>query len=132
MKKWTFLLGVIVCWAVIYLIQPTKIALIYPETSIGTPWIGIVLENPPVTDSTQMDWWENHKSTILSSLNKPFDINSTWSVRIFNLGDGFKKYNPKKELESYCFDDLPTKLNCIKKEGHFLIRYRDGKFMGGS
>lgn len=134
MKKWMFLLGIIVCWAVIYLIQPTKIALVYSDTSIGrNPWIAIVLENPPITRSAKIDWWENNKSTILSSLNKQFDMKGIWSVNIYELGKGFKMFDPDKpELERYCFDNLPTKLSCIKKEGNFLIRYRDDKLIGAS
>ncbi len=116
MKTLIFTLGVVLCFALNYCLQPTKLVLVHPNFSDVSQSILIVLENPPLTRTGRIEWWVNNKKVIIANLNKKLDTTRVWSIAIYDLGDGFKINNPREmETTSYCFKDLPTQINCIKK-----------------
>ncbi len=125
MKKLIFIIGIIFLGVISHLIQKTKLVLVDAEISEQYQWIGVVLEDPPLTRSGTMEWWEDNKTIVLGSLTHKIDTTKFWSVTIYALGDGFKMYDPREaETVSYCFNNLPTQLNCIKKDVLLLVRNR--------
>ncbi|TKV05819.1 DUF943 family protein [Citrobacter sp. wls619] len=76
--------------------------------------INILARHFPITDRGKLNWWRKNERKILEKYNLP---ENDFSVYIWNFGDGYQKLSPyDAEDEFYCFPDIKSEFNCIKKD----------------
>lgn len=76
--------------------------------------INILAKNFPITYRGKLNWWRKNERKILEKYNLP---ENNFSVYIWDFGDGYQKLSPyDSEDEFYCFPDMKSEFNCIKKD----------------
>ncbi|PNS11310.1 hypothetical protein COO59_11805 [Mixta theicola] len=86
----------------------------------------VIVKNFPITRIGKISWWKKNHNQL--SKQCPFIISPENHRVVFFEAEYKKDSGTDQDSDLLCFDDMPTKVNCISKENRpLLIRhYPDG------
>ncbi|MBD8451302.1 DUF943 family protein [Serratia rubidaea] len=119
-KKINVLLGILcaLLGGIFWLsIRPVDIVAVHQDNNYSD----VLVKGFPVTDKGKIQWWFENKDNLKTQYNIPQPASyGSFTVTFWLFGDG---YQEEGKYDRLCFDDMPTKKNCIDKNLLMMVRY---------
>ena len=109
------------CFSIVYIswlfLRPILIVAVHQRSNYSD----ILVKNFPATDKRKIQWWFENKDKLKTQYNIPQPASyGSFTVTFWLFGDG---YQEEGKYDRLCFDDMPTKKNCIDKNSLMMVRY---------
>ncbi|WP_051936928.1 DUF943 family protein [Erwinia sp. 9145] len=89
----------------------------------------LIVKNFPLLSSGKIKWWKENAQLLKENYNIPQPNESgIFTVIIYDYGDGYQElkpdpdaFFPSDDLDYLiCFEDMPVKANCIRKDSSII------------
>ncbi|MBH1931620.1 DUF943 family protein [Serratia rubidaea] len=109
-------IGIVLLWFFLsFLLRPVKIVAVHNNNEFSA----VLVRHFPITDKGKIDWWLKNKDRLKNEYKIPNPASDGFfSITFWDFGDGYKEAG---KYDRRCFDDMPTKKNCIEKNKEFIV-----------
>lgn len=121
MVKYRIILLLMLCILIIYayLLGCSRVEIVAVHQRNN--YSDVLVKSFPLTDKGKIQWWFENKDKLKNQYNIPQPASyGGFTVTFWLFGDG---YQEEGKYDRLCFDDMPTKKNCIDKNLLMMVRY---------
>ncbi|QPT14902.1 DUF943 family protein [Serratia rubidaea] len=121
MVKYRIILLLMLCILIIYayLLGCSRVEIVAVHQRNN--YSDVLVKSFPLTDKGKVQWWFENKDKLKNQYNIPQPVSyGSFTVTFWLFGDG---YQEEGKYDRLCFDDMPTKKNCIDKNLLMMVRY---------
>ncbi|WP_072016860.1 DUF943 family protein [Erwinia oleae] len=125
--KWILILAAFLtcCVAGYFSVRKTEVIAVHREGNYSF----IIVKKFPLTTSGKIKWWKINEHSLKENYHIPEpDEDGIFTVIIYDYGGGYQElkpdpdtFFPSDDLDYLiCFDDMPVKANCIRKDSSVI------------
>jgi hypothetical protein len=106
-----------------WLCRPVEIVAVHNNNG----YVRILVKHFPVTERGRIAWYERNEPRLREQYGiAKGDKDGFFSVTVRDFAKGYQALDRARMMEDFlCFDDMPTEINCLEKDGILLlIRYK--------